>query len=322
VLERWNSREESFGSPLLFFSAAGILLMAAAAGPVLGQSPTWSSVNRDPSGAVLFQVRYSFDPQPFDVPAIAREPYSATEVSIAPAENANGAVESQEEETRRIFRDGEGRVRVERWLRIGPGVPERVPLVEITDYAAGFHYTLDLQNKIAHRTIRPALVMIGSPAVREELPSSTASIDLNGSVRVQGSAIAGRSLAGYEAPLGQAITAELPPEQAKPLGPNLDRLGTQVIEGVQAVGEGFTRTIASNSGPNPPQITIHSEKWTSPELRVTVLSKVSDATNGERIVKLRNIRRGEPDAKLFQVPLDYKVQDEKQGFEIQFVLNR
>jgi hypothetical protein len=322
VLERWNTREESFGSPLRLFGAAGVLLMAAAAGPVWGQSPTWSSVNRDASGAVRYEVHYRFDPQPFDVPAVPRAPYSATEVSIAPVTNADGAIERQEEETRRIFRDGEGRVRVERWLRIGPGVAEKVPLVEITDYAAGFHYTLDLQNKIAYRTIRPAVVTIGSPAAREVLPSSTASIDSNGSVRVQGSATTGRSLAGDEPPGRQAITVNLPPGQAKPLGPDLDRLGTQVIEGVQAVGEGFTRTIASNSGPNAPQITIHSEKWISPELRVTVLSKVSDATNGERIVKLTNIRRGEPDPKLFQAPLDYKVQDEKQGFEIQFVVNR
>ena len=113
MLERWNAREESFGSPLRFFSAAGILLMAAAAVQVLGQSPTWSSVNRDPSGGVRYEVRYRFDPQPFDVPAVPRAPYSATEVSITPVTNADGASERQEEETRRIFRDGEGRVRVE-----------------------------------------------------------------------------------------------------------------------------------------------------------------------------------------------------------------
>jgi len=87
-------------------------------------------------------------------------------------------------------------------------------------------------------------------------------------------------------------------------------LGTQTINGVQAEGTRYTRTIPAGAIGNQNPIVITSERWYSPELQVVVLSKRDDPRTGETITQLTNIQRGEPDASLFQVPSDYTV---KQG---------
>ena len=89
-----------------------------------------------------------------------------------------------------------------------------------------------------------------------------------------------------------------------------------------AEGEGFTRTIASDTGPDAPSMTIRYERWTSPQLQVVLLSKMSDERNGERIVKLKDIQRAEPDPGLFKVPSDFTIQDVKGAFEILFTMKR
>lgn len=296
--------------------------------PVLAQSPTWSSVSRDPSGVVQFQVRFGFDPNPFEQPATAGAPYSATEVSIGPAIGINGATEQREEGTRRIFRDGQGRLRIERSLRIGPGAGETVPLVEITDYVAGDHYTLDLQNKIAYRSKKP--IEIGAnqgarkaapgPAEHPSDRDAIATRDSGGSVKLVAPAPAQPQ--AEESALPKAVTATLPVDQLRDAGPAMDSLGTRIVEGIRTEGKGFTRTIATSSGSDPKMLSIRLEQWTSPELKVTVLSKVSDERNGDRTVALKNIRRGEPDAGLFRVPEGYQIQPVSGHFEMSFLVRR
>jgi hypothetical protein len=60
---------------------------------------------------------------------------------------------------------------------------------------------------------------------------------------------------------------------------------------------------------NEKPITIVSEVWTSPELKVVVSSKRSDPRMGEQTFQLTNIVRAEPDAALFTVPADFKIID-------------
>jgi hypothetical protein len=48
-----------------------------------------------------------------------------------------------------------------------------------------------------------------------------------------------------------------------------------------------------------------NERWESSELHVTVLSKRTDPMMGDRVERLTNVRRGEPDPALFQAPAGF-----------------
>ena len=86
-----------------------------------------------------------------------------------------------------------------------------------------------------------------------------------------------------------------------------ENLATQTMEGVQVTGVRTTQTIAAGKIGNDRPINIVTEVWTSPELKTIVLSKRNDPRSGEQTFKLTNIQRGEPDASLFTVPSDFKI---------------
>ncbi len=95
--------------------------------------------------------------------------------------------------------------------------------------------------------------------------------------------------------------------------PKKESLGTQQIEGVAAEGTRITRTIPAGTIGNEKPIDIVLETWTSTDLHVLVLSKRSDPRFGETVYRLTNVKRGEPDAALFQVPGDFTTQQEPPG---------
>lgn len=84
-----------------------------------------------------------------------------------------------------------------------------------------------------------------------------------------------------------------------------------MIEGVQAEGTRTTVTIPAGQVGNERDINIVSERWYSPELQVTVLSKRSDPRTGESVYKLTNINRSEPLHSMFEIPPDYTVTSPK-----------
>ena len=86
-------------------------------------------------------------------------------------------------------------------------------------------------------------------------------------------------------------------------------LGNKTINGVNAEGTLYTRTIPAGTLGNEKPIAITTERWYSPELQVTVMIKRSDPRMGETEFQLTNIQRQEPEASLFQVPSDYTVKD-------------
>jgi hypothetical protein len=88
-------------------------------------------------------------------------------------------------------------------------------------------------------------------------------------------------------------------------------LGTQTIEGVTAEGRRETVTIPAGQIGNERPIEIVTEIWTSPELHTVVLRKHSDPRTGETIFHLTDIKRGEPDAALFQPPPGAKIKSEQ-----------
>jgi hypothetical protein len=88
-------------------------------------------------------------------------------------------------------------------------------------------------------------------------------------------------------------------------------LGTQTIEGVSAEGRRETVTIPAGQIGNERPIQIVTEIWTSPELHTVVLRKHSDPRMGEMVFRLTDIKRGEPDASLFQPPAGTKIKTEQ-----------
>ena len=88
-----------------------------------------------------------------------------------------------------------------------------------------------------------------------------------------------------------------------------ENLGKQLVEGVEAEGTRTTRTIPAGEIGNEQPIQIVNERWYSPELQVTVMTRQSDPRVGETTYRLTNIVRAEPAASLFQVPSDYTVRD-------------
>jgi hypothetical protein len=89
-------------------------------------------------------------------------------------------------------------------------------------------------------------------------------------------------------------------------------LGTQDIEGVSCQGKRMTVTIPAGKMGNERPIVITTEIWSSAELHTVVLKKHSDPRIGETVYRLTNIKLGEPDPSLFQLPSGYKsiVKDE------------
>lgn len=113
-------------------------------------------------------------------------------------------------------------------------------------------------------------------------------------------------------------------EQTGPDGTEMSSefLGRQVMEGITVDGVRTTTTTPVGAIGNDRPIVVTEEMWTSPELFVTVLDKKSDPRNGEEIIRLTNIVRGEPDAALFQPPPDYTIVDDNGSSKITYTISR
>lgn len=164
--------------------------------------------------------------------AVTGAPYSATEVVEHTQTLADGTHITQKPRTTLMFRDSQGRMRTERPMFPGPNADENGPtLIEIKDPVAGFQYTLDQQNHVAHRV---ALTRPGGMGT-------------------------GTGVAGAVAGISFAPPPPPPPPQARiaqsaaVLGGNgtqvskmehsSESLGTQVMEGVTVEGHRVTTTI-------------------------------------------------------------------------------
>jgi hypothetical protein len=104
----------------------------------------------------------------------------------------------------------------------------------------------------------------------------------------------------------------LPPQFADSPDPvTTESLGKQTIEGVEAEGTRSTITIPAGKVGNDRPIKITSERWYSPELQIVVLSKHSDPFAGENVYRLTGISRAEPAPTLFEVPADFRINEER-----------
>jgi hypothetical protein len=99
-----------------------------------------------------------------------------------------------------------------------------------------------------------------------------------------------------------------------------ESLGSQVVNGVMADGTRVTHTIPAGDFGNDRPIQTVTESWYSPELHLTVLFKRSDPREGDVTTQYTGIKRGEPDATLFELPAGYTLnqnQERRRQEEIQ-----
>jgi hypothetical protein len=200
-----------------------------------------------------------------------------------------------------VYRDGEGRTRREQTLKaIGVFSPSGEPFqtISINDPVAGVGYVLEPQSRTA-RKIQGFRMEANSGAGIKTITKDgeTQNFTFN------------RTPSG-EVQLKQATGEMRRRESKEQKGWVKEDLGTQTVEGVNAVGTKITITIPAGQIGNERPIEIVDERWFSPDLQTMVMTRHSDPRAGETVYRLTNINRVEPDHSLFEVPADYTLREE------------
>lgn len=218
----------------------------------------------------------------FELKTVKGVPYQAEAVTEVVQSLADGNKIARKTRAA-VARDGEGRVRRESLMAgLGPLAPGDGPkLVFLHDPAAKTGYVLDLEDKTARKLPTPPALEAGGPGPGPHGP--------------------------HAVPGGPMMKLRKRAKQF-PEGKKED-LGSQTIEGVVAQGTRTTHTIPAGEIGNDKPIVIVHERWQSADLQAVVMSRHSDPRMGETTYRLTNIQRGEPDASLFQVPKDFKVEE-------------
>jgi hypothetical protein len=86
-------------------------------------------------------------------------------------------------------------------------------------------------------------------------------------------------------------------------------LGSDVIAGMNVEGTRLTRDLVSGDAGNERSIRVTTEAWYSTELQTAVMTKTIDPRVGETLYQLTEVKRGEPDRSLFEIPADYSQQE-------------
>ena len=245
---------------------------------------------------------------PLEVPTKGA-PYSAETIVEGTQALADGN-RIHRKTTGRVYRDGEGRTRREE------DRPNGVVSISITDPVGGYSYSLDQKNKVAWRTPMGASWVIMDKIEATQVDAARA----DGERRLAEVTVAGggRSVATVTNPAGasaggggtraiQSVSGApvLPATSPAAAGP----LEHKVLEGIQVEGRKSTRTIPAGQVGNEQPLTVVSEQWRSPDLKVLVMTRHADPRTGESTYRLTNIIRAEPDRSLFIVPSDYEVKD-------------
>jgi len=86
-------------------------------------------------------------------------------------------------------------------------------------------------------------------------------------------------------------------------------LGKQFLGGLETVGTRETTVIPAGTIGNNSPLLSKREFWFSPKLGVNLISKRQDPLSGTQNFEVSEIALGDPDAKLFEVPVGFKILD-------------
>lgn len=90
-----------------------------------------------------------------------------------------------------------------------------------------------------------------------------------------------------------------------------ESLGSDVIEGLYVTGTRETTTINAAVIGNEQPIISTREFWYSDRLKTNLLVIRDDPRTGRQVIRLSHIAVGEPDPHLFDVPIGYKIVDQR-----------
>jgi hypothetical protein len=214
-----------------------------------------------------------------------------------------------------LARDKEGRSRRENTLQnVGPWATAGEPaprIAHITDPVSGESLMLDLNAKTAQRV---KFGQAGAIRLRSASPDGKRMVEEHVQVMV-------REKKGDAPQAGpQNFTLPVPPPPGGAGGDVMffrfdsknakkESLGRQTMEGVVVEGTRETVTIPAGEIGNDRPIVSVTERWYSPDLQITMLTKTNDPQFGESVYRVTSLRRGEPAAELFKVPADFKTVD-------------
>jgi hypothetical protein len=234
----------------------------------------------------------------FRVPVEARvvkgAPFSADIVteSIQTLSDGNRIVQRS---TTRFYRDSEGRVRREEDRASGR------PAISITDPIAGVSYSLDPENRTALQMPNVLVFNTGGAHLTDGVATATEKLKVFEAAQ---QLEIHRKVEELTNGLGARGSIQPVPERIK-----IDNLPARDIEGVRAEGVRRTTTIAAGAIGNDLPILIVSEEWTSPDLKILVLTERTDPRLGTSTYRVTNINRSDPDRFLFEVPADYTIKE-------------
>ena len=273
-----------------------------------------------------FSVAIAGEAMPFENKVVKGMPYSADAVTEFTQTLPDGNRIQRKSESQ-IYRDGEGRTRREfSPMMVGPmmvgsmqGAPDLGKSIQIVDPVAGTTMILDPRSRTFSKmpSITPAFSIIRDEkgaenrAEKIELKVTTNVESENGSTRIitrriegngQGSSVVTEDVKNLDPKMFTFITGP-----AKNL--RTENLGKQTIDGIEAEGTRTVETIPAGEVGNEKQIEIVNERWYSNDLQLVLLTRHVDPRFGENLYRVINVNRAEPDAALFVVPADYKVNE-------------
>ncbi len=218
-------------------------------------------------------------------PPVKGAPYSAEAVTEVTQTLADGT-HINRQETYNIYRDGEGRIR-----------RESGDQAWISDPVAGETYILDTKQQTARK------MPLKGPVILDDgkMQLDTA---LAAKIKAEGMAGAGINTVRVQGGVASGYTFRFDGGE----GPGkTESLGKQEMEGGEVEGTRNTTVIPQGQIGNDRPLQMVHERWESSDLHVTILAKHTDPMVGDRVERLTNVRRGEPDPALFQVPAGYQV---------------
>ena len=294
-------RSNVFATLALFLLVVAAAAQTDSAPPLMRALPDFGMLQ---AKASMVSVRSEI----MDAEPVKGSPFCAT-ISTEHTQNFADGNRIHTTDSSAMCRDSEGRMRRESSLMLLGPAAQNPPskLITIIDPVAGFRYVIDPNVKVARKMPLAPPPGAADPkqvrgaAVRDAAPGP-------GNVMFyQGAGAVGPDVIGSQVVIRKSGQAEKEPDS------NTENLGDQTIDGIHATGTRVTTTISAGKMGNDQPMVITSERWYSPELKATVMTKHNDPWAGELKTQFTNVNTSEPDPSLFTVPSDYKVVDEKSG---------
>jgi hypothetical protein len=88
-------------------------------------------------------------------------------------------------------------------------------------------------------------------------------------------------------------------------------LGSDFVSGVETIGTRETTTLDTGSIGNDRPISVVKEFWYSAQLKINVIEKRQDPRYGTQTFTVNPINLGEPDASLFNIPAEFRIDDRR-----------